>query len=523
MVAQSLLPLNNPTFWEGDVGTPGTYIPIRYGEIRKGMDSDQAAFEECLRLLYSDESTGTGTPRVLDGEGFVIHLDNEIDVADVTGVDDYANWHMITRCNLVMDSDQEAVVDVKTGTIAALSDQLVVASTASLSAGMEVTGTGLSRGTYIKSVDSLTTVTLNTLAWTVGTAQSYTFTKHQFMLNWRKFQDLARSYLWGNQLNCAGFCGGVQYALDGVSNWMVMNRFTQLKERGFVDYWRGSGGLNFAQNDLTFSAATQASAHGVVTTSNDFKFLGNRVTTCKHHQIHHGGGILINGNHWWGGDNAGLVMTGREYKSTVIGNYIDNNWIELSDEAANLAAGEKYIGLINITGNHFTSNNAPAASWRFIKVAPHIVDRQLAEIDFTGNTLKDFANGSIPFRIDGIDTTNGTIDHTVRKRVFFANNGFKGIGHITADPHTQIVVIEDGDDDDTFDADFDNMLPFEGRAQQCTAFVPHNTFSPSPTPAFPKWFVRAAPDLGVNFLIRAVLDIEVSGRFAVTASANTEF
>ena len=518
------LSIASPVIYQGRlIVEEGIYYqdsnPLRLSEFLKRHETSEDAFKAMLFALYR-----SGRPRIADGEGLTVNLSGPINVAEVTGVTSFSVYHCLTGFKWQMDEDQAEVEEVVVGTAVAESSTLSLADTSDLRVGMEVTGTGIGRGVYIKTIDSPTAVTLNVPAWGNGVAQNYTFIDYPFMLDWRDFTSCARLRILDSELQCAGFCSGIIMAFDGIDTVMNRVRFTNIKGRGVVDYWRGSGGLSFDLNDMTFAAATNADAVGIISTSNDVKVRSNRITTCKHHMIYHGGGVLVSGNHWWGGDNAGCIFTGREYKSTIIGNYIDNNWVELSDEGANLD-NSKFLGLINITGNHWTSNNAPSAAWRFIKLAPHVADRPIAEISVTSNTFKDFANGSVPFRIDGVITTDGSIDADVRTRVFFVANGFKGIGNITADPQTVIVVTDEADIDltDTHDADFDNRLPFEGHCNTVLSTCIRNPTGAADATVFPVHFVRAKGDIGSNFIARVVTDIDCNLTAVVTASANTEF
>ena len=59
----------------------------------------------------------------------------------------------------------------------------------------------------------------------------------------------------------------------------------------------------------------------------------------KHFRIMGGSGSVITGNHWFHGDNetngvrkGGIVFTTTNLKTLITGNYVDNNFIEWTNE-----------------------------------------------------------------------------------------------------------------------------------------------------------------------------------------------
>lgn len=96
----------------------------------------------------------------------------------------------------------------------------------------------------------------------------------------------------------------------------------------------------------------------------------SRIVHFKHFCILGGSGSTITGNHWFHGDDTpdgvrkrGVVFTSPNVKSLITGNYIDNNFIEWTnehDESPDFFNQFSFGGL-TITGNIFTANDV--APW----------------------------------------------------------------------------------------------------------------------------------------------------------------
>jgi len=112
------------------------------------------------------------------------------------------------------------------------------------------------------------------------------------------------------------------------------------------------------------------SSIGFNSAGNDLKIRDNRCIHTRHFGILAGGGNLISGNHWFHGDSeangirdAGLILTQTNCKSTIDGNYVDNNFIEWSNEHDPEPAhsNEFSFGGLSISYNIFTCNDV--APW----------------------------------------------------------------------------------------------------------------------------------------------------------------
>ena len=189
----------------------------------------------------------------------------------------------------------------------------------------------------------------------------------------------------------------------------------------------------------------------------------------------HGNGHLIVGNHWFQGDNvtdgprvAGLVFTEPNVKSVVTGNYIDNSFIEWTNEhdATPDFAAEFSFGGLTVTGNIFTVNDA--ASWfSWIVLKPYGSGHFLQGLSVTGNAFKSL-NGTTD-RIERVDNSIADLVFGSVRNVVFDGNTFNGIGQVTQNPVT--VEFDQASEAADWQIDVSGWLPFGGKAREVTSIV----------------------------------------------------
>ena len=160
------------------------------------------------------------------------------------------------------------------------------------------------------------------------------------------------------------------------------------------------------------TAATARTSVGLNVNGNDAKIRDSRFQRMGTTMVLKGNGHLIVGNHWFQGDEvtdgprvAGLVFTETNVKSVVTGNYVDNCFIEWTNEHdATPALGTEFsFGGLTVTGNIFTANDvAPWFSW--IVVKPFGAGHFLQGFSVTGNAFKALSgNVDRVERVDALD------------------------------------------------------------------------------------------------------------------------
>ncbi|CAM5343352.1 glycosyl hydrolase family 28-related protein [Frigidibacter albus] len=174
--------------------------------------------------------------------------------------------------------------------------------------------------------------------------------------------------------------------------------------------------------------------------ANDCKIRDNRVVRFRHFMVAAGNGHILQGNHWFQGDEetaglrvAGLVLAETNLKMLIVGNYVDNSVIEWTNEyeATPNFVSQYSFGGLTITGNIFTANDvAPWFNWLVIK--PYGSGHFVQGLTMTGNVFK-VLNGSIT-RVEAVDTTFAGLDMARMRNVIFKNNTFNAVNQVTASP-----------------------------------------------------------------------------------------
>jgi hypothetical protein len=209
--------------------------------------------------------------------------------------------------------------------------------------------------------------------------------------------------------------------------------------------------------------------------ANDVKVRDNRAVKFGTFAIMAGSGHLIIGNHWFQGDEepnglrmAGLVLTDTNVKTTITGNYIDNNVIEWANEhdAFPEFNNEYSFGGLTITGNIFTTIRV--APWfRWLVIRPHGPGHYIHGLAITGNAFRPL-DGAID-RIEGVDTTFAGLDMSKARNIVVEGNTFNGVTQTIANP----VVLEASraTPEKVWTVGSGGYLPFGGQARIVTSVM----------------------------------------------------
>jgi hypothetical protein len=209
--------------------------------------------------------------------------------------------------------------------------------------------------------------------------------------------------------------------------------------------------------------------------SNDTKLRDNRIVRFAHFAILAGSGHMLIGNHFFQGDDqspgvrrAGVIFSTTNVKSLLTGNYIDNCFVEWTNEhdAAPEFVSEFSFGGLTLTGNIFTVNDV-SPGFRWFVVTPYGPGHFINGLAFNDNVFRT-VNTNID-RVEGVDTTNATMDFTRFRNVVMEANAFNGVNQITQSP----VMIEHNQNTaaDTWVVAAGPFLPFGGRARNVQAVV----------------------------------------------------
>lgn len=480
----SHLTFENPVKFEGTITMPAiqrltltrnynldTYSAAFGGEL--------AGFRKALQALfyYTDHVT-------LDLNGRKVELTEPIDVADLAGLTTFAQRRLLTNGQLTVVPGTawntvtvSAIATYSTSQPARLT---AVANIASIPVGARVSGTGVGREVYVTSRNiSASTVELSQPLWAAAGTRTFTFDRFRYMLDFSGFTSLSKFEVTNMEILCDGNASGVNLAQGGLSFRLTDCVVNRPKDKGVTSIGRGCQdlqiqGCQFLSNESALKAQDRVSIVFNVN-ANDSKTRNNRIVHFAHFAIMAGTGHMFLGNHFFLGDGetagirrAGIVFTTPNAMSFITGNYIDNCFIEMSNEHDDTPdfASQYSFGGLTITGNLFVaSDTAPWFCW--IVVTPRGTGHTVNGLTVTSNVFRT-VNNSID-RIEMVDTTTATLNFASFRNVTFASNTFHGITQPTVSPllveHVQNTA------SDTWTVDGSAYLPFGSRARNVTSVV----------------------------------------------------
>lgn len=355
-----------------------------------------------------------------------------------------------------------------------------VVNVANVQVGSLVEGTGVGREIYVTDVDfGQQTVDLSQPLYDAEGTQTFTFKRFQYMLDFSGFSSLSQFVLDDIDFQCQGKASGIMLAKQGVTFHLRDCFVTKPMDRGLTSPGRGCQGLlidrcQFISNEQSLPVASRTTI-AFNANANDVKIRDNRVAMFKHFCILGGSGNLVTGNHWFHGDNevdgvrmGGIVFATPNPKSILTGNYIDNNFIEWTNEYDETPAlGVQFsFGGMTITGNCFTANDV--ASWfNWIVIKPYGPDHFIHGLSVTGNVFRTI-NGFID-RVEHVDTTFANLDRNRMRNVVFSGNTFHGVNEEVQNPAS--LDVTQSALDRIWIAETQPHLPFGGWARNVESVV----------------------------------------------------
>ena len=401
-----------------------------------------------------------------------------------------------------------------------------VANVANVPVGALITGTGVGREVYVLDVNiGAATVTLSQPLYAAPGTQTYTFTRFQYALDFSGFSVLDKFELEAVEIQCNGYGSGILLPPAGKLFHFRDCSLTKPKDRGITSHGLGCQDLHidrsqFRSNEQS-TAATARTTIAFNVNANDVMVRNSRFVRFLHTGVIYGNGHTVLGNHWFQGDEvtdgartAGLVLTYPNMKSSITANYIDNSFIEWTNEhdAAPDFSAEYSFGGLTITGNSFTANDV-ASYFNWLVIKPHGTGHFIQGLNVTGNVFKSL-NGSID-RIDKVDTSIATLDMSLCRRVEFTGNTFNAVTYPVSNP-----VIERFDinsDQSVWTLDFGDKFPFGGQSRRTTSVLADGAILNAASAT-----VHHAPYIngqqGVNLdQVQVVWPEPVRGRVTVTA------
>ncbi|MFT6426124.1 MAG: hypothetical protein ACJAX9_002499 [Celeribacter sp.] len=394
----------------------------------------QKAFQALLNFTDHDS---------LDLCGRRIELTGPIDMQAAVGNKDTSEVRRVIRngqfnCQASTDWNLDVATSSASYSVSNKRQLTNVANIANIQPGSHVTGNGVGREVYVTSVNvGAQTLVLSQPLYGASANQNYTFTRYKYIMDFSGFSKLSQLVIDDVEFLCNGQASGVMLGLSGSVFQMRDCHFKSPLNRGITSSGSGCQDLIidrcfFVSNEQSMRAEDRQSIAFNVN-ANDSKVRNNRFQRFGHTGIVFGNGHVFVGNHWFQGDTdndsprmAGLVFTYPNVKSIITGNYIDNSFIEMTNEhdATPGFSSEYSFGGLTITGNIFTVNDS--ADWfSWIVVKPYGSGHFIQGLSVQGNTFKSL-NGSID-RVEKVDATFAPLDNSRMRNIVFEGNTYNGV------------------------------------------------------------------------------------------------
>jgi hypothetical protein len=443
--------------------------------------SEEEGFRRGLQVLFHFTDHVT-----FDMQGRRVTLSAPVDVAALAGITAFAQRRVLANGLLEAgDStawNSETVTGVATYTPATNNLLLTgVANVATIPVGARVTGTGVGREIYVRSKNvGAGTLELSRPLWGAAGTRTFTFTRDRYLLDFSGFSDLSRFEVQNMDLNCLGRASAIMLPTAGLVFRLANSVVNRPKDRAITSIGTGCQGILIDQNQFLSNEqslpAQDRSSIVLNVNANDAKIRDNRVVRFATFAVLSGAGNMLIGNHFFQGDEqtagvrrAGIVFTQVNVASLVTGNYVDNCYIEWTnehDDSPAFGANEFSFGGLTVAGNIFVASSV-AASFRWIVVTPYGSGHFLNGITVNDNVFRVF-NATVD-RVEGVDTTFATLDFTRFRNVLMEANTFNNVAQVTQSPvlieHNQATAA------DTWTVDPATFLPFGGRARNVQAVV----------------------------------------------------
>ena len=481
----SNITLDNAVRFQGTVTMPADKRLILRGNFSlqpyvDAFGDEVLAFKKAFQALlhYTDHDA-------LDLDGLRIDVDGPIDLHDaVNTVDTFEVRRVIRNGQFYVVNGSNWDIDTVTGDgsySAGNPLQLTsVTNVANIPVGAQVSGNGVGREVYVKATNpGAGTVTLSQPLFAPNATQSYTFTRYKYVLDFSGFTKLSKFTLSDIELQCNGDASGILLAPAGETFHLKDSFVTKPEHRGITSIGTGCQDLqvdrcHFVSDEQQVPATSRVSL-ALNVNNNDAKIRDNRFQRFGTTMVLKGTGHLIVGNHWFQGDEvtdgprkAGLVFTQPNVNSIVTGNYIDNCFVEMTNEhdAAPDFSSEFSFGGLTITGNIFGAIDV-ASSFAWLVVKPHGPGHFLQGLTVSANSFKT-VNGNID-RVEKVDDSIASLDMSRARNVVFSGNTFNGISQNTINP--VVMEFDQPSNQSVWTLDAGDYLPFEGWARKVSSVV----------------------------------------------------
>jgi len=442
--------------------------------------SEELAFRKAFQALINNSDHES-----LDMGGRKIALTGPIDMAAAV-----PNKNTYSTRRVIRNGQIEAVDSPSWDTVVVTSQATYdtnqsrtltnVTNIANIPVGSLVEGNGVGREVYVKSVNVGTgELTLNMPLYDAVGTQTFTFSRFQYLLDFGGFSALTKFGMANIEFQCNNRCSGIMLAPAGSTFSLYDCFISRPLDRGITS--RGNGCQGMLIDQCQFLSSEDAkdvpdrTSIAINSTANDVKLRSNRATRFRHFALIGGSNAIVMGNHFFQGDgvsngvrSAGLVLTASFTSSTVTANYIDNCFIEWTNEHdadPQFSSGFSFSAL-SITDNVcLCSDLAPWFS--YVVVKPYGAGHFLNGLSVTGNKFRCM-NGTID-RAERVDTSFADLDFGRTKHVNYTGNTYHNVTKQSANPLR--IQHSEASEAGEWLIDPDGELPFGGHSRAVDSVV----------------------------------------------------
>jgi len=481
----STLSLNHDVIFEGTLSMPDSAMLLLtksydYPTYAAAFGDEELAFKKAFQALLNSVDHES-----LDLGGRSIALSGPIDMqAAVPNRTSYATRRYIRNGQFAAQAGAAWDHDVITAQATySASDKKTLTNVANISAipvGALVEGAGVGREVYVTAKnEGASRLTLSQPLYDAEGTQNFTFTAFKYMLDFSGFSSLKKFGISGVEFQCNGVASALRLSPAGTVFALHDCFFTRPSARGITSIGSGCQGMLvdncqfLSDEDAADVADRETIALNV--NSNDVKLRHNRATRFLHWAVMAGSNHTVTGNHFFQGDSvaggirtAGIVVTDTYASHTISENYIDNCFIEWTNEydANPDFNGGFSFAAMSITDNVFLSGDV--ASWfSYIVIKPYGSGHFLNGVSVTGNKFRSI-NGTID-RAERVDTSFADLDFSRAKDVFFDANSFHNVTTQSRNPLR--VEFDQNTAASTWTIATGGALPFDGHSRAVDAVI----------------------------------------------------
>lgn len=442
---------------------------------------EELAFKKALQSLMNNADHES-----LDLGGRRVSIHSPIDVqAAVPNRTTYAQRRVIRNGQLRAESSTNWDPDVVTSqaTYAANNPWVLtnVSNVANIPLGSLVEGPiGVGREIYVKEVNvAAQQVTLSQPLSRAPTTQTYTFTRFKYILDFTGFERLNVFELEGVEFQCGEEASGLVLPRLGTVNVIRNCVFNRPGHRAITSIGDGCQGMlidlcQFISHEGGLNPQDRQSV-AITCNANDVKIRNCRASQFRHFAVMSGTHSIITGNHFFQGGGvaggprtAGIVINVRACNTQISGNYIDNAFIEWTNEREpepDHTGGFGFAGL-SITNNVMLSSDV-SNSFSYIVWKPYGSGHIINGLNVSGNTFR--VVGTSIERAERIDLSQGSVLKSSMKKINFVGNTHHNVTYATSNP---LVIDHDQNTAaSVWEVDTGNQLPFEGFALNVDSVV----------------------------------------------------